>query len=248
MLYLMQWLGMRYLEVVSAKASLDGPTLKVDWAKSWVTIWGKGKSGLSKQRSLPLRAEVAQKLKQYLQWRQDHGIVSDHLFVTTWRLAWSESSWGFNKTIRTLGLPRFIRSAQAEGHPDLLFSAEEIRKMTTHKMGRHVFGTVYAPQLPAKTLMEYMGITKFSVVQRYINFSKAEKVEQFEKATRNIVGWGGRPSPVGSGGATAVLLDQLRALAPSGRENAWNAFLEGLKGLFGEQAEKSDSEAKAVES
>jgi hypothetical protein len=115
-------------------------------------------------------------------------------------------------------------------------------------MGRHVFGTVYAPQLPAKTLMEYMGITKFSVVQRYINFSKAEKVEQFEKATRNIVGLGERPSPVGSGGATAVLLDQLRALAPAGRENAWNAFLEGLKGLFGEQAEKSDSEAKAVES
>ena len=34
MLYLMQWLGMRYLEIVSAKASLDGPTLKVDWAKS----------------------------------------------------------------------------------------------------------------------------------------------------------------------------------------------------------------------
>ena len=43
MLYLMQWLGMRYLEVVSAKASLDGPTLKVDGSKSWVTIWGKGK-------------------------------------------------------------------------------------------------------------------------------------------------------------------------------------------------------------
>ena len=38
MLYLMQWLGMRYLEVVSAKASHDVPTLKVDWAKSWVTI------------------------------------------------------------------------------------------------------------------------------------------------------------------------------------------------------------------
>ena len=67
MLYLMQWLGMRYLEVVSAKASLDGPTLKVDWAKSWVMIWGKGKGGLSKQRSLPLRAEVAPKLKDYLQ-------------------------------------------------------------------------------------------------------------------------------------------------------------------------------------
>jgi integrase len=248
MLYLMQWLGMRYLEVVSAKASLDGPTLKVDWAKSWVTIWGKGKGGLSKLRSLPLRAEIAQKLKDYLQWRQDHGITSEDLFVTTWSLSWSESSWGFNKTIRTLCLPRFNKWAQSENRPELVFSQEEVQKMTTHKMGRHVFGTVYAPQLPAKTLMEYMGITKFSVVQRYINFSKAEKVEQFEKATRNIVGLGERPSPVGSGGATAVLLDQLRALAPAGRENAWNAFLEGLKGLFGEQAEKSDSEAKAVES
>ena len=124
---------------------------------------------------------------------------------------------------------------------------EEIRKMTTHKMGRHVFGTVYAPQLPAKTLMEYMGITKFSVVQRYINLSKAEKVDQFEKATRVIEGLGGRPLSVGSSGAIAVLLDRLRALEPSGRENAWNAFLDGFKGLFGEQ-EKSDLEVKAVES
>jgi integrase len=246
MLYLMQWFGMRYLEVVTAKASLDGPTLKVDWAKSWVTIWGKGKGGLSKQRSLPLRAETAQKLKAYLQWRMDHGIVSEDLFVTTWGRSWSGSSWGFNKTIRTLSLPRFNKWASAESQPEIVFPADEIRKMTTHKMGRHVFGTVYAPQLPAKTLMEYMGITKFSVVQRYINFSKAEKVEQFEKATRNIVGLGGQPS-YGSSVASAVLLDQLRALAPSGRERAWNAFLDGLKGLFGEQEKKSVSEVKAVE-
>src|SRR5438552_632635 len=187
MLYLMQWLGMRYLEVVSAKASLDGPTLKVDWVKSWVTIWGKRKGGLSKQRSLPLRAEAAQKLEDYLQWRQDRGITSEELFVTTWGLPWSESSWGFNKTIRTLSLPRFNKWAISQNQPELVVAAEEIPKMTTHKMGRHVFGTVYAPQLPAKTLMEYMGITKFSVVQRYINFSKTEKVEQFERATVNIV-------------------------------------------------------------
>ena len=45
MLYLMQWLGMRYLEVVSSKASLDGPTLKVDWSKSWVTIGERGRGG-----------------------------------------------------------------------------------------------------------------------------------------------------------------------------------------------------------
>src|SRR3989442_15963411 len=127
--------------------------------QSWITIWGKGKGGLSKQRSLPLRVEVAEKLRGYLQWRQDHGIVSEHLFVTTWGLPWSESSWGFNKTIRTLCLPRFNRWAQSQGTLDVLFSQEEVRKMTTHKMGRHVFATVYAPQLPAKTLMEYMGIT-----------------------------------------------------------------------------------------
>src|SRR3989442_11804948 len=92
MLYLMQWLGMRYLEVVSAKASHDVPTLKVDWAKSWVTIWGKGKGGLSKQRSLPLRAEVAQKLKDFIQLRRDHGILAGDFFVTSWGRSWSESS------------------------------------------------------------------------------------------------------------------------------------------------------------
>jgi len=248
MLYLMQWLGMRYLEIVSAKASLDGPTLKVDWAKSWITIWGKGKGGLSKQRSLPLRVEVAEKLRGYLQWRQDHGIVSEHLFVTTWGLPWSESSWGFNKTIRTLCLPRFNRWAQSQGTLDVLFSQEEVRKMTTHKMGRHVFGTVYAPQLPAKTLMEYMGITKFSVVQRYINFSKTEKVEQFERATRSIVGVektrkGSPPISV-----PEALLDQLRPLAPPGREQAWMAFLDGLRAMFGSEAKRRDTTVETAES
>ena len=232
MLYLMQWLGMRYLEVVSAKASLDGTTLKVDWAKSWVTIWGKGKGGLSKQRSLPLRAEVAQKLKDYLQWRQDHGIAFVDLFATTWGRPWSESSWGYNKTIRTLGLPRFNNLAESEGHPELLFSPEEIRKMTTHKMGRHVFGTVYAPQLPAKTLMEYMGITKFSVVQRYINFSKTEKVEQFERATRLVQNTVVHQSGSNSRSTVFDLIDQLKMAAPEGRQQAWLAFLDGLKGLL----------------
>ena len=232
MLYLMQWLGMRYLEVVSAKASLDGTTLKVDWAKSWVTIWGKGKGGLSKQRSLPLRAEVAQKLKDYLQWRQDHGIAFVDLFATTWGRPWSESSWGYNKTIRTLGLPRFNNLAESEGHPELLFSPEEIRKMTTHKMGRHVFGTVYAPQLPAKTLMEYMGITKFSVVQRYINFSKTEKVEQFERATRLVQNTVVHQSGSNSRSTVFDLIDQLKMAAPEGRQHAWLAFLDGLKGLL----------------
>jgi len=232
MLYLMQWLGMRYLEVVSAKGTLDGPTLKVDWAKSWVTIWGKGKGGLSKMRSLPLRAEFAKKLKDYLQWRQDHGITSESLFVTTWNLAWSESSWGFNKTIRTLCLPRFNMWEQIQNRFDLMFSQEEIRKMTTHKMGRHVFGTVYAPQLPAKTLMEYLGITKYSVVQRYINFSKTEKIDQFERATQGIVGSENHASKPGAELTLAGLLGELRRLAPKGREQAWNAFLDGLRALF----------------
>jgi len=231
MLYLMQWLGMRYLEVVSAKASHDVPTLKVDWAKSWVTIWGKGKGGLSKQRSLPLRAEVAQKLKDFIQWRQDHGIVSEDLFVTTWGRSWSESSWGFNKTIRTPSLPRFNKWALSQNRPELIYSQDEIRKMTTHKMGRHVFGTVYAPLLPAKTLMEYMGITKFSVVQRYINFSKAEKVDQFERATKNIASQKGSENIL-ENTTTRALIEQLKGAPPPGKEGAWSAFLDGLKALI----------------
>ena len=246
MLYLMQWLGMRYLEVVSAKESLDGPTLKVDWAKSWITIWGKGKGGLSKQRSLPLRAEFAQKLKVYLQWRQDHGITAEDLFVTTWGLPWSDSSWGFNKTVRTLSLPRFNRWAESQGHPELFFASDEIRKMTTHKMGRHVFGTVYAPQLPAKTLMEYMGITKFSVVQRYINFSKTEKVEQFERATMNISKLNLQSVNEHSASEAAELIDHLMALAPRGKERAWSAFIQGLKALFAEEETESPVEPETI--
>ncbi len=247
MLYLMQWLGMRYLEVVSAKASLDGPTLKVDWSKSWVTIWGKGKGGLSKQRSLPLRAEVAQKLKHYLQWRRDHGMDSEDLFVTSWGRDWSESSWGFNKTIRNLCLPRFNKWAGAQRQPQLVFSPEEIHKMTTHRMGRHVFGTVYAPQLPAKTLMEYMGITKFSVVQRYINFSKAEKIDQFERATKNIVAKRNWAADSPSAGAPVDILDQLRSFAPAGREEAWNAFVDGLKAMFGKEEKRVGEAAEIAE-
>lgn len=220
----------------------------MDWAKSWVTTWGKEKGGLSKQRSLPLRAEVAQKLKEYLQWRQDHGIVSEDLFVTTWGLSWSESSWGFNKTIRKLGLPRFNSWAGSEGRSELQFSPEEIRKMTTHQMGRHVFGTVYAPQLPAKTLMEYMGITKFSVVQRYINFSKTEEVDQFERATKNIIDAGTPREHRHSTIAVVALLDELRPLAPRGREQAWMAFLDGLKGLFGDAEDGSHAEVGSTES
>jgi hypothetical protein len=235
MLYLMQWLGMRYLEVVKATAAMDGPTLKVDMTKSWVTIWGKGKGGLSKQRALPLRAEVAQKLKDYVQWRQDHGIGSDELFVTTWGRSWSESSWGFNKTIRTLSLPRFNRWAVLENRPEFVFSDEERRKMTTHKMGRHVFGTVYAPRLPAKTLMEYMGITKFSVVQRYINFSKAEKVDQFERATKTIASQEGSENNL-ENMTTRVMIEQLKAAPPPGKEEAWAAFLDGLKALISSKA------------
>jgi len=113
--------------------------------------------------------------------------------------------------------------------------------MTTHKMGRHVFGTVYAPQLPAKTLMEYMGITKFSVVQRYINFSKTEKVDQFERATQKILYSGVSQVSRSPPQLAPLLLEQLRTLAPPGRERAWLAFVDGLVGLFVEDETKGDA-------
>ncbi len=59
--------------------------------------------------------------------------------------------------------------------------------MTTHRMGRHVFGTVYAPHLPPKTMMEFMGIVKYEIVNRYVNFERAEKVGQFMDATAAVL-------------------------------------------------------------
>src|SRR2546427_10193209 len=107
---------------------------------------------------------------------------------------------------------------------------------------------MYAPQLPAKTLMEYMGITKFSVVQRYINFSKTEKVEQFERATRSIVGVEKTRKGSPSVGEPEALLDQLRPLAPPGREQAWMAFLDGLRAMFGREEKRPDTTVETAES
>jgi len=119
--------------------------------------------------------------------------------------------------------------------------------MTTHKMGRHVFGTVYAPQLPAKTLMEYMGITKFSVVQRYINFSKTEKVEQFERATRNITGDADTKNSLTTSNSASAVLEHLRGLAPRGHEKAWLTFLDGLRDLFDPEEGQISGEQDATE-
>src|SRR5947199_6964793 len=95
---------------------------------------------------MPLQAETAQKLKDYLQWRQDHGIASEELFITTWGLPWSESSWGFNKTIRTLSLPRFNKWAVSQNQLELVFSAEETRKMRKHNREPHCFGILHEHQ------------------------------------------------------------------------------------------------------
>ncbi len=187
MLHLMQWLGMRYLEVARSRASLQGPTLKVEWDGGWVRVWGKGRGGLSKLRSLPLTGETGSKLEDYLGWRRAHGITSPWLFVTHWGRPWSESSWGYNKTIRERCLPHYNEWLRKRRRPELILSDGEIRKMTTHRMGRHVFGTVYAPHLPPKAMMEFMGIVKYEIVNRYVNFERAEKVGQFMDATAAVL-------------------------------------------------------------
>ncbi len=64
-----------------------------------------------------------------------------------------------------------------------MLSQGVIRKMTNHRMIPHVFGTLYTPHLPPKTMMEFMGIVKYEIVNRYVNFSRAERVGQFVSAT-----------------------------------------------------------------
>lgn len=231
MLYLMQWLGLRYIEVIKARASLDGPTLRVDWERRLIMVWGKGRGGLSKVRYLPLTSAVGQKLRGYQRWHRSRGISSPWLFVNSHGHPLSEDSWGYNKLIRSTCLPRYNRWVRERGRPDEALSEDEIRRMTTHRMGRHVFGTIYAAHMPPKTLMEYMGIKHFYVARRYINFSKEEKVQQFERATRAIVGGasgGGRKLEPDMAG----IIEQLKTLSLKGRELAWLNFLEGLMGLL----------------
>lgn len=187
MLYLMQWLGMRYIEVIKARASLRGPTLKVDLIRNWVSIWGTGRGGLSKQRGLPLTPQVARKLRRYLKWRQDRGISSPWLFVNSYGRPWSEQSWAFNKTIRGVRLPWYNKWVRSQGNPEAAFNRYEVRLMTTHRMGRHVFGTVYTPHLPRKTMMEVMGVVHYDIVNRYVNFSRSGRVGQFLNATPAVL-------------------------------------------------------------
>lgn len=181
MAYMMRWLGMRYSEAANAPTDIWGVnrlgqyTLRIDRKGRVAYIWGKGRGGLSKRRWLPVRSEIIKKLDKFLKWRTEMGFESPRLFCyhkSSRGTPVSQSSGSYNRTLKDLG----IKWGK--------FTEAEIAMLKSHSIGRHTFGTYYAPVLPAKTGMDYMGIEKFEVYQRYINFSKGEKVDQFEKAHR----------------------------------------------------------------
>lgn len=177
--FLGRWCGgMRFIEAAHAKVSLDqksGSTLIIDFRKKTVKIWGKGRGGLGKDRSLPLSDKVEAEIKDYLKWRKryakDNDITSDWLIPTDKDQKYTNSGM-FNQYLR--------------GHAKTYgkFQSHDIKLIKSHSIGRHAFGTYYAKKLPVKTLMEFMGIEDFETVKRYINFGMDEKRNMLNEADK----------------------------------------------------------------
>jgi len=166
MVYLMRYSGMRYAEVVNAKADMRTGTLLDNLKEDMLIIYGKGRGGLSQKRSTPFLEENHAELKDYLRWRDIEGVNSKWLFVNQYGKKFSDHSGHFNTYLR--------RKAKEFG-----FTKEEVKLVTSHKVGRHAYGTSMTIKgLPERFLCDNMGIRNPKILTRYQNATEEVRVNK----------------------------------------------------------------------
>ncbi len=104
------------------------------------------------------------------------GIESEWMFVKTsstnpryFGTRWSEDSGGFNDMIRK-------RAAEFG------FSNEEVRLVSTHKIGRHAYGTWFVKHVDPETLRQNMRHADLKTTEKYLNWSVAARIRNTEQA------------------------------------------------------------------
>lgn len=169
MFYLMRHANMRYLEVVNAKVDLETGTITQDFRNNILIIHGKGRGGLTQQRRTPFLPNQQKELLEYLEWRKTIKTNSEWLFVNQYGRKWSEHSDHFNKWLREQG-------------EKFGFTEAELKLVSTHKVGRHAYGTdMTIKGLPERFLCDNMGIRNPRVLERYQNATDDIRVQETAK-------------------------------------------------------------------
>ncbi len=227
MLYLMRWQGLRWSEVINMRADLKSGTYIPNEETGTVTVYGKGTGGLGKAGEIPLvvpdpndfskTVPATGLFRPYLEWRASLGIESEWMFVKTSSTNprylghnWSDDSGGFNDMIRK-------RAAEFG------FSDEEVRLVSTHKIGRHAYGTWFVRHVDPETLRQNMRHADLKTTEKYLNWSVAARIRNTERALLQARIRGpprhGSPSedPDGIGEAIDSLREGLHHLTPEVR-------------------------------
>lgn len=236
-LFLEQWLGgMRYSEVSGANVDLKTGTLNLNLTTKVAGITGKGAEG--KTRYAPFDNLVVRKLKKYLKWRATLDVEFDTLCVKAkyigtgktgdrkflgWEPLWPKAG-KFNDRLKPL-VDEYNLAMKEAGKKDMVMDPE---LCTTHKLGRHVFGTNFGKTIPGKQLKKAMGIVSEAVLEKYQNYTWDDRHEAYSGVTATYLNGGGKPRPVSD---VTVALDGIRQFAPKGKEVPWNSLVDGLIGL-----------------
>lgn len=169
MVYLMRYANMRYAEVINARADLKTGTLIPDFPHNMLIIHGKGRGGLSQRRTTPFLPANQREFLDFLEWRKRAGVRSEWLFVNQYGGKWADNSGHFNNWLRTKGR-------------DHGFTEDEVKLLTTHKVGRHAYGTdMTVKGLPERLLADNMGIRNPAILTRYQNPTDEIRVQETMK-------------------------------------------------------------------
>ena len=157
---------MRYIEVVNAKADLENGTLIRDFENNCLLIHGKGSGGLSKLRTTPFSKDDQRVLKIYLKWRKRKGVKSEWLFFNQYGVKFSDHAGHFNEWLRNQGR-------------EYGFSTKEVKLLTTHKIGRHGYGTDQTlKSVPEELIRQNMGLSDTKILKRYQDITVKRRVEE----------------------------------------------------------------------